>query len=130
MSDDEQPITRLVNLVFPNQTNHLGTLFGGHALSMMDMAASIAAHRYCRHTVVTASIERTDFLTPVYGGELVEVTGQVVRTGRTSLVVQVELVAEDLESGDRRLCTRGIFNMVALDKSGRPTPVPPLNEVA
>jgi uncharacterized protein (TIGR00369 family) len=130
MSAEESPITRLVNLVFPNQTNHLGTLFGGHALSMMDMAASIAAHRYCRNTVVTASIERTDFLTPVYSGELVEVTGQVVRTGRTSLVVQVELVVEDLKSGNRRLCTRGIFNMVALDGSGKPTAVPPLNEVA
>jgi len=126
MSEETEEITRLVDLVFPNQTNHLGTLFGGHALAMMDMAASIAAHRYARNTVVTASIERTDFLTPVYEGELVEVTGQVIRTGRTSLVVQVELVAENLLSGERRLCTRGVFNMVALDKSGKPTPVPPL----
>jgi acyl-CoA hydrolase len=92
----------------------------------MDMAASIAAHRYARNTVVTASIERTDFLTPVYEGELVEVTGKVIRTGRTSLVVQVELVAENLLNGERRLCTRGVFNMVALDKTGKPTPVPPL----
>ena len=127
MSEDPEQITRLVDLVFPNQTNHLGTLFGGHALSMMDMAASIAAHRYARNTVVTASIERTDFLTPVYEGELVEVTGKVIRTGRTSLVVQVELMAENLLNGERRLCTRGEFNMVALDKTGKPTPVPPFS---
>ena len=118
--------TCLVDLVFPNQTNHLGTLFGGHALAMMDKAASIAAHRYCRNTVVTASIERTDFLVPVYEGELTEVTAQVVKTGRTSMVVQVELVAENLITGDRRLCTRGVFNMVALDKNRKPTAVPPL----
>ena len=126
MSDDNVRETRLVDLVFPNQTNHLGTLFGGHALAMMDKAASIAAHRYARNTVVTASLEKTDFLTPVYEGELVEVTGWVVKTGRTSMVVEVELVAENLVTGERRLCTRGKFNMVALDKSGQPTPVPPI----
>ncbi len=119
-------ITSLVDLVFPNQTNHLGTLFGGHALAMMDKAASICAHRYCRNTVVTASIERTDFLVPVYEGELTDVTAQVVKTGRTSMVVQVELVAENLLTGERRLCTRGTFNMVALDKNRKPIPVPPL----
>jgi uncharacterized protein (TIGR00369 family) len=116
----------VVDLVFPNQTNHLGTLFGGVALAMMDKAASIAAHRYCRTTVVTASIERTDFLVPVYEGELAEVTAQVVKTGRTSMVVEVELVAENMISGERRLCTRGTFNMVALDTAGKPTPVPKL----
>lgn len=118
--------TCLVDLVFPNQTNHLGTLFGGHALAMMDKAASIAAHRYCRHTVVTASIDRTDFLVPVYEGELAEVTATVVKTGRTSMVVQVELVAENMLTGERRLCTRGTFNMVALDENRHPTPVQPM----
>jgi acyl-CoA hydrolase len=126
MTKGEQEKTCLVDLVFPNQTNHLGTLFGGHALSMMDMAASIAAHRYCRHSVVTASIERTDFLVPVYEGELAEVTAWVAKTGRTSMVVEVELMAENMISGDRRLCTRGQFNMVALDEHGKPTPIQPL----
>ena len=110
-------------------TETAGTLTAGTeqvALSMMDKAASIAAHRHARNTVVTASIERTDFLTPVYEGELVEVTGRVVATGRTSMVVEVELVAENLVTGDRRLCTRGKVNMVALDKAGKPTAVPPL----
>jgi len=119
-------VTCLVDLVFPNQTNHLGTLFGGHALAMMDKAASIAAHRYCRHTVVTASIDRTDFLVPVYEGELAEVTATVVKTGRTSMVVLVELVAENMLTGERRVCTRGTFNMVALDENRRPTPVQPM----
>ena len=120
------PKTTLADLVFPNQTNHLGTLFGGHALAMMDKAASIAAHRYCRTAVVTASIDRTDFLVPVYEGELAEVSAQVVKTGRTSMVVEVELVAENMLTGERRLCTRGTFNMVALDVTLKPTPVPPL----
>lgn len=126
MQEKDIRVTCLVDLVFPNQTNHIGTLFGGHALAMMDKAASIAAHRYARRTVVTASIEHTDFVTPVYEGELVEVSAHVVKTGRTSLVVEVELWAEALLSGERRLCTRGKVNMVALDESGKPTPVPQL----
>lgn len=126
MSNEPAREVRLVDLVFPNQTNHLGTLFGGHALSMMDKAASIAAHRHARCTVVTASLDRIDFVAPVFEGELVEVTGIVARVGRTSMVVEVELTAENLLSGDRRVCTKGKFTMVALDKSGKPTPVPPL----
>lgn len=120
----ENPVTCLVDLVFPNQTNHKGTLFGGVALSMMDKAASIAAHRYAKNTVVTASIERTDFVAPVYEGELAEVTARVVKSGRSSMVVEVTLMAEVLVTGERRLCTRGTFNMVAVDARGRPVPIP------
>ena len=120
----DNPVTCLVDLVFPNQTNHKGTLFGGVALSMMDKAASIAAHRFAKNTVVTASIERTDFVAPVYEGELAEVMAVVVKSGRSSMVVEVTLVAEVLITGERRLCTKGIFNMVAVDHQGRPVPIP------
>ncbi len=120
----DNPVTCLIDLVFPNQTNHKGTLFGGVALSMMDKAASIAAHRYARNTVVTASIERTDFVAPVYEGELAEVTAVVVKSGRSSMVVEVTLMAEIMITGERRLCTKGIFNMVAVDHLGRPVPIP------
>jgi RNA polymerase sigma-70 factor (ECF subfamily) len=53
--------TRIVEMVFPNQTNHYGTLFGGAALRLMDMAAFVAASRHARRPVVTASSERIDF---------------------------------------------------------------------
>ena len=65
-----------------------------------------------------------------YEGELAEVTARVVKTGRTSMVVEVELHAENMLTGDRRLCTRGKFNMVALDEHGKPTPVPPFSGAA
>lgn len=118
--------TRMVDMVFPDQTNHYGTLFGGQALRLMDMSAFITASRYARRTVVTASSERVDFHTPVRQGHLVELVGRVVATGRTSLTVDVELFAEDLLSGARQLCTRGRFILVALDAERRPTAVPPL----
>ena len=113
-------------MVFPNQTNHYGTLFGGHALQLMDQAAFISASRYCRSTVVTACSERVDFHTPVHQGQLVELVARVIAVGKTSMTVKVELFAEQLLSGKRQLCTRGRFVLVALDRRGRPTAVPKL----
>ncbi|AUZ56146.1 acyl-CoA thioesterase [Stenotrophomonas acidaminiphila] len=117
---------RMVEIVFPNHTNHLGTLFGGQAMAWMDKAAFLAAARYSRRTVVTAHSDQVDFKLPIRIGEMVETVGRVVEVGRSSMTVQVELIAEDLHSGERKLCTRGHFVMVALDADGRPTSVPPL----
>jgi uncharacterized protein (TIGR00369 family) len=117
---------RLLEMVFPDHTNHLGTLFGGQALAWMDKAAFIAASRYARRTVVTARSEQVDFQLPVRQGQLVETIARVVEVGKTSMQVEVELIAEDLLSGERELCTRGRFVMIALDARGRPTAVPAL----
>ena len=119
--------TRFVEMVFPEQTNHYGTLFGGQALALMDKAAFLVASRYARRTVVTASSERIDFHVAVRQGQMVELVGRVVATGRTSMTVEVELHAEDLLTGDRHLATRGRFVMVALDAHGKPTAVTPLS---
>src|SRR3954465_3460552 len=81
---------RMIEMVFPEQTNHLGTLFGGQALAMMDKAAFIAASRYARRAVVTASSERVDFHVPVRQGQLVELLARVVATGRTSITVETQ----------------------------------------
>ncbi|WP_454685024.1 acyl-CoA thioesterase [Ancylobacter moscoviensis] len=114
--------TRLVDIVFPGATNHHGTLFGGAALAHMDRVAFIAAARHARADFVTASCERIDFVAPARLGEIVELTGRVARVGRRSLSVEVELVSEAPLTGERRRCTRGSFNMVAV---GTPAPMPP-----
>jgi uncharacterized protein (TIGR00369 family) len=119
---------RLIEMVFPEQTNHYGTLFGGQALALMDKAAFVAASRYARRTVVTASSEKCDFHVPVRQGQLVDLVARVVATGKTSLTVEVDLYSEDLLTGDRQLGTRGRFVMVALDVHGKPAAIPPLRE--
>lgn len=119
---------RMLEVVFPEQTNHYGTLFGGQALALMDRAAFIVASRYARRTVVTASSERTDFHVPVRQGQLVELVARLVSTGKTSMLTEVDLYCEDLLTGDRQLATRGRFVMVALDAHGKATQVPPLIE--
>ena len=116
----------LFEMVFPEQTNHYGTLFGGQALALMDKAAFVVASRFTRKTVVTASSEKIDFSRPVLQGQLVQLDARVVSCGRTSLTVEVDLWSEDLLSGKRALATTGHFVMVALDAEGRSTRVPPL----
>lgn len=106
-------ISRLVTVVFPGDTNHHGTLFGGAGFALMDRIAFIAATRHGRVPFVTASCERIDYTAPVRLGQIVELTAKVIRVGRTSLSVEVEMVAENMIGGERVLCTRGLFHMVA-----------------
>jgi len=118
---------RMMQMVFPDDTNHMGTLFGGRALAWMDMAAFMVASRYSRRTVVTANSDRIDFQAPVKQGALVELIARVHKVGRSSMQVAVEMYSEDLLSGERQLATRGLFTMVALGPDGKPTPVPALS---
>ncbi len=113
-------------MVFPNHTNPYGTLFGGHVLQLMDINASITCLRFCRQAVVTASTEPIDFRNPVHVGEILEVKSRVVWTGTTSMIVRCEVHGENPITGERRLCTIGHMNFVAVDAEGRPSTVPRL----
>ena len=115
--------TRFLEMVFPEQSNHYGTLFGGTALSLMGKAAFVAASRHARRAVVMASSEKIDFHMPVKVGQVVELYAQVVRMGRTSMTVVVEMVAETQLSGQRTLAMRGSFEMVVVDATGRPASI-------
>ena len=70
--------------VLPGNTNMHGTMFGGDVLALMDKTAAIAALRFCRQPVVTASTERIDFRTPIRLGDIIEAHARVIHTGRTS----------------------------------------------
>lgn len=111
---------RLTDLVFPGDTNHHGTLFGGAGFALMDRIAFIAASRHGRVPFGTASCDRIDFRAPARVGQLVELVARPVRAGRRSLIIEVEMIAEDLIGGDRHLCTRGSFAMVAMPEDESP----------
>ena len=112
--------TRLIDLVFPGDTNHHGTLFGGAGFALMDRVAFIAATRHGRVPFVTASCDHIDFRAPARIGQLVELVTRPVRAGRRSLTIEVEMVAEDLIGGERHRCTRGSFAMVAMPEDQSP----------
>ena len=126
MTDERTPRfdeVRLAELIMPNHTNHVGTLFGGHALGLMDHAGWVAATRCARRTMVTVASDRVEFKVPVRAGQLVELVARVTKVGRTSVTVGVDMYAEDVASGDRRLATSGSFVFVAIDADGQPTPI-------
>jgi acyl-CoA hydrolase len=120
------PEVRMADIVLPNQTNNFNTMFGGEVMALMDRAAGIAALRFCRKPVVTASSERIDFRTPIHAGEIIEASSRVIYVGRTSMIVRVHIYAEHPLIGERRNCTTGYFSMVAVGAQGRPIPVPQL----
>ncbi len=121
----------LVDIVFPGDTNHHGTLFGGAALALMDRIAFIVATRHGRVPFVTASCDRIDFHAPARIGQIASFSGRPVRVGRRSMVVDVEMVAEDLATGGRDLCSRGQFTMVGMPQDkGADWHLPPLAEPA
>lgn len=115
MAPGETPApATLIDIVFPGDTNHHGTLFGGAGLALMDRVAFIVATRHGRVPFVTASCDRVDFRAPARIGHMVSFTGRPVRVGRRSMVIEVDMIAEDLTAGTNDLCTRGQFTMVAM----------------
>lgn len=102
----------VVDMVWPDQSNHHGTLFGGAALSMLDRLAFITGSKVLRGSVVTAAVSRLGFAAPAPTGHLVECCAQVIGQGRRWVTVDTRLIAEDLLSGQRTLCLSGEFVMV------------------
>ena len=109
-----QPLV-VVDMVWPDQSNHHGTLFGGAALAMLDRIAFIMGSKELRGTVVTAAVSPLDFTAPAPAGHLVECRANVIHRGRRSVTIGTQLVAEDLLSGVRTSCLTGKFVMVRQD---------------
>jgi acyl-CoA hydrolase len=115
--------TRIFKAVFPNTTNHYDTLFGGTAMHMMDEVAFITATRFTRKRMVTVSSDRIDFTKPIPAGTIIELIGEVVHIGNTSLKVLVEIYIEEMYSFDREKAITGTFTFVAIDDNKQPVKV-------
>ncbi|MBX9710848.1 MAG: acyl-CoA thioesterase [Xanthobacteraceae bacterium] len=114
------PETRFSEVVFPEHANHYGTLFAGTALALMAKAAFLAGARHAGCNVVMARSENVEFTEPVKVGEVIEIIGRVARAGRSSMTIEVEIVREDVANGARKRVVHGTFEMVAVNKDGRP----------
>lgn len=118
--------TIMTELVFPQDTNYHGTIFGGYVMSYIDKIATIASMRHSRKAVVTASSDSLDFLAPVKMGEAMQLEAFVSWTHRSSMEVYVKVQSENLFTGERKLTATSFSTFVALDEDGKPTPVPPV----
>ncbi|HEY9184379.1 MAG TPA: acyl-CoA thioesterase [Salegentibacter sp.] len=118
--------TTLTDLVLPSETNPLNNLFGGELLARMDRAASIAARRHSRRIVVTASVNHVAFNKAVPLGSVVTVEAAVSRAFKSSMEIFIDVWVEDRESGNRTKANEAIYTFVAVDETGSPVRVPPL----
>ncbi|MET6995837.1 acyl-CoA thioesterase [Chitinophaga defluvii] len=116
-------VTRIFKAVFPNTVNHYDTLFGGTAMHAMDEVAFITATRFSRMRMVTVSSDRIDFKKPIPHGTIIELVGEIVHVGKTSLKVQVTVFVEQMYANHREKAIEGTFTFVAIDDQKRPTSI-------
>ncbi|OBZ17378.1 MULTISPECIES: acyl-CoA thioesterase [Bacillales] len=116
--------TIMTQLIFPLDTNHYDTMFGGKLMEYMDKVAAIAAMRHARMQAVTASTDSLDFVAPIRVGEVIEVEAFVSWTNRSSMEVYVSVHSENLFTAVRKTTVTAFFTFVALDENGKPAVVP------
>lgn len=120
----------MTQIVMPMHTNGVaGVMFGGIMMQWIDVCAGVAAMRHASGAVLTASIDRLDFMSPVHVGEIVILQAQVNFAGRTSMEVGCRVETEDMRSGTRRYVTKSYLTFVAVDNQGKPRSIPPLELV-
>ena len=116
----------MAQVMTPQDVNKSGNVQGGVIMRLVDVAAGLVATRHARSNVVTASIDRLDFLHPVYVGDVVTMKASLNMAGRTSMEIGVRVETEDPLTGEIRHVASAYLTFVALDKQGRPKLIPPL----
>ncbi len=117
--------TERTEVIFPNDANALGNLFGGKLMQLIDVVGAIAAVRHARAITVTASMDHLDFVAPVKVGEFLILKASVNRAFKTSMEVGVKAMVEDV-LGDRgmRHVASAYLTYVAVDMFGKKIDVP------
>jgi acyl-CoA thioesterase YciA len=120
---DRIPSLRVVPM--PADANHNGDIFGGWIMSQVDIAGGIVAGRLARGRVATVAVNEFVFKEPVQIGDVLSLYAQVVRIGNTSITVDVEVYAERGREDTKVVkVTEAVLTYVAIDRNGRPRPVP------
>lgn len=113
-------------LVMPNHTNSLNTVFGGTVMSWIDIAAAMVGARHCNRPVVTVHIDEINFIAPIKMGYHVLIQSSLNYVGKTSMTIGVKVTSENPSTGESRVTTKAYLTFVALDDLGRPVEVPGL----
>ncbi|AHE68306.1 acyl-CoA thioester hydrolase YciA [Legionella oakridgensis] len=111
-------------LAMPADTNANGDIFGGWLVSQMDLAAGVLAKKLAHGRVATVAIHSMTFLRPVHVGDVVSCHVELIKRGKTSMTIAVEVWTEMLATGEKYRVTEGTFVFVAIDEHGRPRAVP------
>jgi uncharacterized protein (TIGR00369 family) len=116
----------MVRAMSPQDANSAGNVHGGVIMRLIDEAGGIVANRHARANSVTASVDRIDFLHPVYIGDVLTIGASLNLVGRTSMEIGVLVESENPLTGEIRRTASAFLTYVALDKNGKPKDVAPL----
>lgn len=109
----------------PADANAAGDIFGGWVMAQMDLACGIRAAERARGRVVTAAVREMSFANPMKIGDTLCIYTDIMKIGRTSMILKVEAWGQRYLTDILEKLTNADFVMVALDKEGKPTPIPP-----
>lgn len=118
--------TTLTELMIPSYANFGGKIHGGIILSLMDKVAYACASKHAGKYCVTVSVDNVDFVQPVDVGDLVSLKASVNYVGKTSLVVGIKVIAENITNASVKHTNTSYFTMVAKDAYDKPAQVPGL----
>ena len=113
-------------LVLPNDTNLLGNVLGGRVMHLMDMCAAMSAYKHARTAVVTASLDRLDFLAPSKMGDIMKLQSSVNFTNYSSMEIGVKIESENPKTGFSHHTASAYLTFVSLNDEGKPMRVPPI----
>jgi len=116
----------MTEVILPQYTNVIGTVFGGQIVSWIDICAAVSAQRHSRSVVVTASIDSVHFIEPIKQGQIVVLKGQVNAVFKSSMEIGVIVFTESPLTGERCKAVRAYCTFVALDANGKPKQLPDL----
>ena len=116
----------MVRIMMPMDANNSGNVFGGAILRLIDEVGSVVALKHARTNVVTASVDRMDFYSPVYIGDMLRLNASINFVHRTSMEVGVRVEAENPFTGEVRHTGTCFLTYVGLDQKRKPTLVPAL----
>ena len=116
----------MAQVMTPQDVNNAGNVHGGVIMKLIDSAGGAVAIRHVRGNAVTASVDRMDFHHPVFAGDLVVLKASLNLVGKTSMEVGVRVQTENLMTGSIQHTASAYLTYVALDKNGKPVPIPPI----
>jgi|SRR5882672_7557409 acyl-CoA hydrolase len=122
----ESAIHDQTSVVFPNDLNAYGTLFGGRVLDLCDRVAGVVAKRHSNRMCVTLGIDSVRFLAPAKHGDILVFKAALNRVWKTSMEIGLKVFKEDFRTLERVHILSAYFTFVALDEQMKPIEIPPV----
>jgi len=120
---DQELVLKVIPM--PGDCNPNGDIFGGWVMAQVDLAGSVMPGRYIKGRMATVAVNEFVFKQPVRVGDILSFFSKVVRIGRSSITVKIEVYAErHFKQGEYAKVTEALLTYVAIDEQGRSREIP------